>query len=277
MAPAQGGSAAGEARPALVASHPRWGREHFAALAGMTALVLLGSLALPWFDAATLKPSSGMPAWLKAVSYWSNLPIKLGLVHAFLYGVELWHDPRSGERHVGQRLTTLWLQLAEDPRFGQHLHMQLETLLQLCDARERQRRGLVSRYPPWVQLGFLLVALAMAVTNLVTSCCYHSLREQLVGLALALAKLVAFDYLRSTQDLNLRLGELYTIPGALAAGVALLAAVLATAWLLVGADKEQWRLVVHPTTLASVVLLGCALAKALNLARGTPLRTGHAF
>jgi hypothetical protein len=275
-AQAQAGGAAGEQSPEMFVSHPRWGREHTLALAGMTALVLFGSLALSWFDTATLKPSNDMPAWLKSVSHWSNLPIKLGLVHVFLYGVELWHDPRSGERHVGQRLTTLWLQLIEDPRFGQHLHMQLETLLQLCDVRDRQRRGLVARYPLWVQVGFLLIGLVMAVTNLVTSCCYHSLREQLIGLALAVAKLAAFDYLRATQDLNLRLGELYTIPGALVAGVALLVALVALVW-LTGADKEQWRLVLHPTTLATVVLVGCALAKALHLARGAPLRTGHAF
>jgi len=201
-------------------SFPRFTSLHFALIVAMLALLLVGSWWMPMIDVVTLKPDHRFPGWLKALSFYSNIPIKLGVMHAFIYGAELFWDPRSAERHIGQRLTTMWMQFFENPRWGQHFHMQLETVLQLADIADRQVASKTGPYYPTpVRIGFFAVAGLMAFTNLITSCCYHTLTEQLIGAALALFKIVCFDYFGKVEHVNHDIGTTYTDKRALALGV----------------------------------------------------------
>jgi len=249
---------------------PRVSQLHMISIAAMIALVLIGSVAIPMIDHETLKPSTDFPTWLKAISFYSNIPIKLGLVHVVLYGYELYYDPQSAQRHLGQRLSTMWLQFFEHPRWGQHFHMQLETVLQVCDIFVRRDERLHPRPKPSgenapdpLALGLGAIAFLMALTNLITSCCYHTLSEQLIGAFLALGKLLAFDYHVDRERFNPLIGEVYTNPLVLVlstVGVALL--VLGLQAVFAGFPVVLVTLM-HPTTLATAVFLGCHAARSL--------------
>lgn len=249
------------ARAVLDERLPRFTQRHVLGVLVMVLLMVVGSVLLPMMDAETLKPHQGFPAWLRQVSYATNVPIKLGVAHAFLYGCELALDPESGERHIGQRLTTLWLQFFEDPRWGQHFHMQLETVLQVADAFDRDDNRVASkRFPQAVRVVFAGIAAAMALTNLITSIGYHTFFEQMVGAVLAIAKLFFFDYLRDFEHINVSVGHAYTDLRALAGGVVLAALLCLVATLT---DASWAKLAMHPTTLATTCFIGCRATRAV--------------
>jgi hypothetical protein len=133
--------------------------------------------------------------------------------------------------HTGQRVTTLWYQYLQHHRWGQHLHMQVETLLQVLDLvtlgaivverrrgtrssatsdtvesskRQQLRRGYRER--PVAQAFLAIVVLLMVIQNLITSSAYHTLAEQLVGYVLCCFKL-AWDYTEAGSCFNSAVGK----------------------------------------------------------------------
>eukprot|EP00924_Labyrinthula_sp_SR-Ha-C_P003095 snap_masked-scaffold_50-processed-gene-1.62-mRNA-1 protein AED:0.20 eAED:0.20 QI:0/0/0/1/1/1/2/0/217 len=107
---------------------------HFLGCTLMLSIMILGSYFFPTIDPVTLKPSDDFPLWLQTLSYYTNIPIKSGMLHFLLYAGEIFLINKTlFFKHFGQRLTTLWLQLFENPRWGQHFHMQTEGLLQIID------------------------------------------------------------------------------------------------------------------------------------------------
>jgi hypothetical protein len=117
-------------------------------------------------------------------------------VHFVLYFVELTlltlgDDTSLFATHIGQRLTTLWFQLLQPPRYGQHLQMHLETLMQIADCMnlhqvERKRMR-------WLYVFFGFISLGIYIQNALTSLAYHSMAEQTWGFGLFLAKYLYFD------------------------------------------------------------------------------------
>ena len=163
--------------------------EHILYVTIFAAIAAVFSLALPTMDATTLKPAPGrMPRWLIDLSRATNWPIKVGLFHAIFYFIE-WRNPRTRSenlaQHVGQRATTLFIQCLQNPRWGQHLAMQLETCLQAGE-------NLV--HASTLELLFFLVAAATMLLQLaVTSSGYHTFEEQMLGLLSGIIKSVLID------------------------------------------------------------------------------------
>ncbi|KAH9246830.1 hypothetical protein BASA81_015608 [Batrachochytrium salamandrivorans] len=157
----------------------------------LSALVVMvfGSMSL--MDEVTLKPSLRFTGPVKQLAYWTNIPIKFGLVHFVLYLVEylVVQNNLLTYSHVGQRMTTLWFQLVQHKRDGQHLQMHLETLMQVCDLWSVT----LGNCSLWLRVMLLGMVLGVFVQNAVTSLAYHSLVEQLLGLGLFLCKYLLFD------------------------------------------------------------------------------------
>ncbi|GBG25611.1 Hypothetical Protein FCC1311_018302 [Hondaea fermentalgiana] len=247
-------------------SWPRIRMAHVCVVTLMLFIMILGSVVMPTINEVTLKPSERFPPLAKAISFYSNIPIKLGLVHVFLYGCELYNDPANAERHIGQRLTTLWLQFFENPRWGQHFHMQLETFLQVIDILSREVEGKLpkrSRYPDFVHAGLAIIVALMMITNLVTSSAYHTFYEQTIGAAAAIVKLL-FDYYVEVEFINPAIGASYTKPKALAGGALCTAVFVWCGRHLLSASLPVYlALLVHPTTLATVCFVGAWLTNYL--------------
>lgn len=164
--------------------------EHFYCITFVGVLMLLGSFAFPTINRKTLKPGDDFPLWLRTVSRYTNKPIKIGLIHLCIYSLELFREKEIFMYHTGQRLSTLWLQLIEHERWGQHLHMQLETALQIIDLTLSNRFKFYSQ----VEKGFLYATFVLFLfLHLVTSSAYHTWEEQLIGYIIAVLKVV-LDY-----------------------------------------------------------------------------------
>ena len=152
--------------------------------------VMTGCLLFPTINLATLKPGPGMSDWLLSVSRMTNIPIKLGILHGCLYFIE-WSNGKSRgtvlSTHIGQRLTTLWVQGFQNPRWGQHLHMQIETMLQILEAM-----------PVVGTFGTLFLTsafIALLTQAGITSSGFHTFEEQMLGFLSAVAKSVILDRL----------------------------------------------------------------------------------
>eukprot|EP00514_Thraustochytrium_sp_LLF1b_P008971 CAMPEP_0184549790 /NCGR_PEP_ID=MMETSP0199_2-20130426/12307_1 /TAXON_ID=1112570 /ORGANISM="Thraustochytrium sp., Strain LLF1b" /LENGTH=301 /DNA_ID=CAMNT_0026944537 /DNA_START=144 /DNA_END=1049 /DNA_ORIENTATION=+ len=229
---------------------PRLTDGHLALSVMMISFMLLGSAVFPMIDHDTLKPSDEMPAWLKTVSHYSNIPVKLGAIHLVLYAAEMMVDQDLAERHMGQRMTTMWMQTIEHPRWGQHFHMQLEAVLQIADLLKRKRKGETSQFPSFLHVLLGVFAFIMVVTNFVTSCCYHTLSEQVIGAVLACVKLVGFDYWQDMENINVKVGQAYT-PITIPAAACTFFAVSSIVSAISSHDSVSSMLFVHPTGQAS--------------------------
>lgn len=221
----------------------------------MGALYILGSYTFPMIDHGTLKPNEDFPLWLKKLSYYSNVPIKIGAVHTCLYGIEFFRDRKLFSRHVGQRLTTLWVQFLEHPRWGQHLHMQTETLLQIFDIFSRSKPKDFSDIEVWILRFFVVL---FALTNYLTSMGYHTFFEQTLGFVLCLAKLW-LDYTPFGLDLNSSIGDaLNSLEAIVGGAVALLLAHVLVYLSLQGTGRyeDAFYFLTHPTGVASCMFLG---------------------
>jgi len=214
----------------------------------MVFVMLLGSVHLSVIDELTLKPGSSFPRFLRSVSYWSNLHIKSGVVHLFLYGSELYFEGSRASVHIGQRLTTLWVQVLQHERNGQHLQMQTETLLQVVDILGDDSRK--SRYPFRVYQGFFMVAFIMIFTNLITSIGYHTFEEQAIGFGFYLAK-AAVDYWEGSAFLNKEVGRPFTEPMGAFSGLLMVMALFA-----VNRYFLALPLLGNPTFLATILFVG---------------------
>lgn len=161
-------------------------------------------------DSTTLKPSNDFPPNLKKFSDLTNIPIKVGLFHFLLYFFEANLFPTILPFHIGQRLSTMWLQAFENPRWGQHFHMQVETLLQLIDLEQQAQNKSLPQHGFMtffrVFSGFFM--LTMIFTNCVTSSAYHTLKEQLIGAFLAFIKLI-YDYSEIGNQVNFYIGRAF--------------------------------------------------------------------
>ena len=207
---------------------------------------------LSYFDEDTMRPNSLFPAQVKAVARATNVPIKLGLFHMTLYAFEFWLDRELFPRHIGQRFTTLWYQLLQPERYGQHLQMHVETLMQLCDAESRAN---ALGYPAPAVAAMYMAGSIVMLQNALTSMGWHSAQEQAIGFALALLKL-AFDYSALGAELN------RTVGSALSdvmrwVGVALM---LFGGYVVNGFES------LHPTTIATLIFAGGAVVAVALLA-----------
>ena len=231
---------------------------HVAIFQTMLGLLFIGSFIFPMIDLETLKPNQQFPNWLKTVSYYFNIPIKFGLVHSFIYVLELFWDTDSGKRHIGQRITTLWMQLYENPRFGQHFHMQLETSLQVADMFKREHKKHV-KYNYFFKAAFVMIIALMMVTNYITSSGYHTFHEQLIGAALASAKLIFFDYYKPIERINGKVGDVYTGFRTLVVGFVIALGLILISIILLGSLSIHQDFIWHPTSLSSFMWIGCAI------------------
>lgn len=216
----------------------------------LSALVVLVFGSMSVMDETTLKPSVKFTGPVKQLAYWTNIPIKLGLVHFGLYLIEyvVVQNNLLTYSHVGQRMTTLWFQLVQNKRDGQHLQMHLETLMQVCDLWSVVRPQAV-----WLQALLIGVVLGVFVQNALTSLAYHSLAEQLLGLVLFLCKYLVFDLQPQGGGLvNYHLGALVMEnKWRVAGGLGVLAVVLA--W-------NEFH-TFHPTAMATNMVVGGGLVK----------------
>ena len=220
-------------------------RSHVATLTLATLTCLaMAHPSVSHFDAATLRPRDSLAGWVVAVGRATNRPVRQGLLHAAAYAVELGWDRLAGRRHVGQRLTTLWIQVAQHGRWGQHVQMQLETLAQVCDASARSKAGMVA-YPLPARVGMAALAVGMLAQVALTSVGWHSLHEQAVGVALGLGKL-AFDYTATGSKINDRVGF------ALGEAVHWLGGFLAVS----AAYGVHGVAALHPTVMATLLFVG---------------------
>jgi len=242
---------------------PRLSVIHMYGLAVMLVLMVIGSFVFPMMDPDTLKPNEFFPSGLEIASFYFNVPVKLGLIHLIVYGLEYMHDSLSFERHIGQRLTTMWLQHFENARWGQHFHMQTETLLQVIDMLSRDHRNQTPRkYNVVIKTVLLLIALLMIVSNFITSTGYHSFYEQMLGALFTLFKVFGFDYLAVFQHVNETVGAAYDSKRNMITGIIVLSSVLCLVFVL-GLYQELRDFVLHPTVLATILFLGCNLGKFL--------------
>lgn len=225
---------------------------HLLCVALMGAVFVIGSTVFSVIDHDTLKPGDGFPPWLKTLSFYSNIPIKLGAVHGFLYGIELYRDGELFTFHVGQRLSTLWVQFFENPRWGQHLHMQTETLLQIVDVFQSEKAQSYSALERYLLIG---CAVLFVLTNLITSIAYHTFEEQLIGFLLTLVKLF-LDY-DIAMPYNKEIGSAVKSVYAIAGGVVMIALALAlthltlSSTLILTIDK----FILHPTVIATSIFI----------------------
>lgn len=222
---------------------------HLQAVALMGLVFVFGSFMVPTIDRETLKPSEDFPIWLKNLSRLSNVPIKIGFVHAYIYAFEILRSPKLFPYHLGQRLTTLWVQFFEHHRWGQHLHMQVETVLQLVDLLGRDSYSAMERGVLYGLVGLFFF------TNFITSTAYHTWEEQSIGFVIALVKL-AVDYSVGAQW-NKMVGETMQSRLAIGGGLSLLALEYALVTYLF-ASTEVSRIVFHPTIIATTLFTGAS-------------------
>lgn len=237
---------------------PRLSRIHIVLICCMLSVLVAAGALFPMIDLDTLKPNEFFPSKLRVASFYSNIPIKMGLVHAIMYGVELVLDPYSAKRHIGQRMTTLWMQVFENPRFGQHFHMQLETGVQVLDMFKRDHENYVIYSWP-IKAILCGIIVLMIFTNYITSCCFHTLEEQLVGALLALAKLTLIDYFRLCEPINKKVGSVYSNLRVLASGLvfALVSIFLLDIGAKLGLLNQEF--LWNPVLLSSLLWLGCLI------------------
>jgi len=248
-----------ESTVAIGPLHVTFTRLHLIFVFVMFMIYIFGSYLLPTIDIKTLKPGPGFPQWLKAASYYSNIPIKLGVVHAAMFSLELYRSPKLFSRHVGQRLSTLWVQFFQHPRWGQHLHMQTETLLQVIDIHHLKRCSNVEE-DMLKCVGFL-----MMFTNFVTSSAYHTFEEQTIGFVFALVKLCV-DYSHFGAHLNSYIGSTLSTINTLGSGLVFFAFFF-TLFNYVLAIEMAAELLVHPTVMATTLFTGGFLGQKLKLFR----------
>jgi len=230
-------------------------------LVAMVTFIVFGLPGISVMDPESMKPRKGFNPTLKAIAIATNVPIKLGVVHGILYAFEFFLDPNLFKRHVGQRLTTLWFQLFQFQRFGQHLQMHIETLVQAADV-------LTSKSPlarHTVVKVFLYVVIAGVLTqNALTSLGWHSLKEQAIGFGLGMLKLVAFDLAPHGARLNRYLGE------SLARGIQWLGGAIS----LGGGLFLNNYAPLHPTIMASLIFAGGAVTLLVLLGLRGGFRSG---
>eukprot|EP00924_Labyrinthula_sp_SR-Ha-C_P003083 snap_masked-scaffold_50-processed-gene-1.49-mRNA-1 protein AED:0.06 eAED:0.06 QI:0/0/0/1/1/1/2/0/241 len=182
---------------------------HFLGCTLMLSIMILGSYFFPTIDPVTLKPSDDFPSWLQTLSYYTNIPIKSGMLHFLLYAGEIFLINKTlFFKHFGQRLTTLWLQLFENPRWGQHFHMQTEGLLQIIDIFVYLQKQPEDKK---INLNKILQVFAFIFmfTNFVTSSAYHTLQEQVIGAIICYIK-IFFDY-SHFEHVNYRIGSTFQL------------------------------------------------------------------
>jgi len=226
---------------------------HVAAVAATAAAFFaFSSPAVTYFDPETLRPTPDFPAWVRAAAHATNVPIKLGVLHVALYATEFWYDRGLFRRHVGQRFTTLWYQLPQPPRYGQHLQMQLETLMQLCDALARRE---AAAYPLGAVVAIGGAGTVVMAQSALTSIGWHSMQEQSAGFALALLKL-ALDYSPYGVRVNERVGGSLSDAAQWAGG----ALMLGTGYVVNGFEA------LHPTAVATLIFAGGALVALVAVA-----------
>lgn len=225
---------------------------HLQCVALMGLIFVVGSIGFPYIDRSTLKPNDSFPSWLKAVSYAVNVPMKLGLFHMVLYGIELFRDHHIFTFHTGQRLTTLWFQFFQHQRWGQHLHMQTETLLQIVDVYQSDG---FRTYTVAEKTVLASGACVLCVTNLITSVAYHTWEEQVIGYLITLAKLFV-DYGYGTK-VNQKIGRSLRSWHALVGGFIAVAVIVALSKLMLSssASKVVSAFMLHPTVLATGIFV----------------------
>jgi len=162
---------------------------------------------LSHFDPASQRPLTSMDPFIKHLARVTNVPIKLGAVHLCLYLIEFIKDPVLFRRHVGQRLTTLWWQMLQNHRLGQHFQMQIETCMQIADVLTRRSEA---RYNVGHCVVFAGISILIFCQAALTSLGWHNFNEQFAGFSLAMVKLL-FDYSVQGTKLNDAVGGLLSI------------------------------------------------------------------
>ena len=223
---------------------------HLQCVVMMGLIFVVGSVIFPRIDRTTLKPDETFPTWLKKLSSAVNVPIKLGVFHMCFYGIELFRDEDIFAFHTGQRLTTLWFQFLQHRRWGQHLHMQTETLLQIVDVAQS---GAFSSYSIPEKAVLAAGACMLCLTNLITSIAYHTWEEQAIGYLLTLAKLF-IDY-GVGHEVNRTVGRSLRSWRAVFGGVVTVAIVVVLSKVAVSTELSEAivEFMLHPTVLATSV------------------------
>lgn len=171
---------------------------HIALFIFMGIVNYIASGYMSYIDELTLRPSHHFPKEVKWFCNITNKPIKYGVLHFVFYTMEFFKDKDQFQIHVGQRITSLWMQTLQHHRNGQHLQMQIETLLQIADcffprAIYSSSNG-ETKYTSILERAILLISASMLViTSILTSMAYHTHDEQMIGLGFAFLKLF-FDY-----------------------------------------------------------------------------------
>lgn len=213
----------------------------------VVVFISLCVFASPWIavmDPVTLKPINMDPR-VKKIAEMTNWPVKMGAVHACLYMLEFFRDKHLFQRHFGQRITSLYYQLFQPSRFGQHLQMQLETLLQIADAIRSGNftKSVLAQSILWS------IAMIMVIQSALTSYGWHSFEEQLLGFILVSVKLLMFDFTARGAMINKTIGK------SLAEGIQWIGGGVSLAC---GVAFNGFELL-HPTAMATLVVVGGAL------------------
>jgi len=203
--------------------------------------VIFSSPYLSMMNPETNRPHEHFHPTLKTIAKLSNVPIKLGIFHGVLYFGEFFLDPQLFKRHIGQRFTTLWYQLFQHHRYGQHLQMHMETLIQLADALHSSK--LSQRVV--VQIAIWTAILIVLLQDAMTSVGWHSFEEQAIGFGIGALKL-CFDLTARGARVNNLIGEslsrgIQWIGGAVSLGVAIFLN-----------DFTP----MHPTAMATIIFMG---------------------
>ena len=225
---------------------PKVYRLHFLLLLlNFLTFVVFSSPYVSMMNPETLKPLPSFNPELKKMAHLTNIPIKLGLVHGFLYFFEFFLDIDLFRRHIGQRFTTLWYQLLQPERLSQHLQMQIETVMQLTDAlySKNIREKKLLKGSIWIFI------FAITFQNAVTSLGWHSLHEQSIGFFLVIMKLVLFDLSWNGSRSNVFIGE------SLASGIQWIGGMTTLGGGIFLNEYET----LHPTTMATLLFIGGAI------------------
>jgi len=135
----------------------------------------------------------------------------------------------------------LWYQLLQPVRYGQHLQLHIETVLQAADAISQ----------PWSKdkfipkTGLFLVIFIIFLHHALTSYAYHSFKAPSFGFVLGTIKII-FDYSMEGSKINYKIGNFRGELINIAAGFFSLGLAVAI---------NDFALL-HPTLMASIVLLG---------------------
>lgn len=212
--------------------------------------VVFASPLVSVFNYHTMKPHATMHPWIKTVAMATNVPIKLGLIHGGLYLGEFFLNRELFKLHVGQRFTTLWYQLLQPHRFGQHLQMHFETLVQVADVLSSETLATVSKTLKNVIRAVLYVVIAgILLQNALTSMGWHSIEEQATGFVLVCIKYFVFDLSKRGAKFNNSIGS------TLASGVQWIGASFSLGSGLAWNEFEA----LHPTAMATLLFVGGAL------------------